>query len=596
MAGRYVEFFSLPYKLYLEDAPVVIEAGKLYHDTKTGGVVGRIRLANVSDAVISAAAVRLIPTRPVGRPVEGEFSELSCAPGEKCAWDEAIEFEDDSLQSFAVEVTEVTFADGSKWTAPADAAWSARKRPAAGRPGPEEAPAKGNKRRDVPDPEEDEEEDEPPKKEKKGSVVIAVVLIVILLLAAVLLYFFVLKNMLAYNAASKLFESGSYAEAETAYLALGEYQDSAELVKECEYRMAKSLFAQGRLEEAEAKFRALGGYKDSLAWADNCLGAIRIRDYDAAGNLMAEGRYAEAKAAYLALGDFKDSEELAQECDYLLAVELMGEGRYDEALPIFAALGDYKDSAALAAECGTGEIPAEEEPWEEEPAEEIPPEEEPPEEPVAEEPAETETAHVYDGTGWQVGQYVFFGNYPQTEAGNDSTPVEWLVLERNGNMALIISRYCLDAQPYYTKLRNVTWEDSTMREWLNETFIYKVFTAAESAAVQVTEVDNGRDQHPNKTNGGNDTRDKIFLLSYTEVQKYFPEKSDRTCTPTAYAVGRDVYVHERSGNTWWWTRSPARTQSQNATLNFEGSRSDYGVSMVSGGVRPALWVDVTKLP
>ena len=50
-----------------------------------------------------------------------------------------------------------------------------------------------------------------------------------------------------------------------------------------------------------------------------------------------------------------------------------------------------------------------------------------------------------------VGDYVTFGRYPQTEAGNDQTPIEWLVLDIIGNQALLLSRYGLDAVPYNKK-------------------------------------------------------------------------------------------------------------------------------------------------
>ena len=40
-----------------------------------------------------------------------------------------------------------------------------------------------------------------------------------------------------------------------------------------------------------------------------------------------------------------------------------------------------------------------------------------------------------------VGNYVTFGHYPQTKNGNDSTPIEWAVLARDGSKALLLSRY-----------------------------------------------------------------------------------------------------------------------------------------------------------
>ena len=89
------------------------------------------------------------------------------------------------------------------------------------------------------------------------------------------------------------------------------------------------------------------------------------------------------------------------------------------------------------------------------------------------------TSAKYDSEKFTIGNYVAFGTYPQTAAGTDKTPIEWLVLDRDGNKALIISRYGLDAQPYNTKCTDITWEKCTLRTWLNSTFMNKAFTSEE---------------------------------------------------------------------------------------------------------------------
>lgn len=52
---------------------------------------------------------------------------------------------------------------------------------------------------------------------------------------------------------------------------------------------------------------------------------------------------------------------------------------------------------------------------------------------------------------WTIGDVVTFGGYPQTAKGNDNTPIEWLVLAREGHSALLLSRYGLDIQPFHRK-------------------------------------------------------------------------------------------------------------------------------------------------
>ena len=143
-------------------------------------------------------------------------------------------------------------------------------------------------------------------------------------------------------------------------------------------------------------------------------------------------------------------------------------------------------------------------------------------------PTPTPTPTTGAASNVKVGDCITFGHYPQTSSGTDSTPIEWLVLDvdTENNTALVISKYGLDAKPYNTEYANVTWETCSLRTWLNNEFMNKAFTAAEQAAILTTTVDNSSSQGWSDTNGGNNTQDKIFLLSYAEANKYFGVRTD----------------------------------------------------------------------
>lgn len=121
----------------------------------------------------------------------------------------------------------------------------------------------------------------------------------------------------------------------------------------------------------------------------------------------------------------------------------------------------------------------------------------------------------------QAGKYVTFGHYPQTKSGDDDNPIQWLILERDGQNALLISKCGLDTKPYDTNENGTTWEKSTIRMWLNAIFYNKAFNSAEQAIILTTSVDNNKEQCYSSwsKNDGNNTQDKIFLLSYAEVKK-----------------------------------------------------------------------------
>lgn len=211
---------------------------------------------------------------------------------------------------------------------------------------------------------------------------------------------------------------------------------------------------------------------------------------------------------------------------------------------------------------------------------------------------------------WEVtqgGKCIVFGQYPQTKDGKDNTPIEWMILDHYGQRALVVSKYGLDAQPYNITGHAATWETCTLRTWLNGTFYNMAFSSAEQAAILTTNVDNSKNQCYSgwETNGGNNTQDKVFLLSYKEAYVYFDVTEDSHCNekspvaPTAYAIAQgadvDSYCKTEDGTAarWWWLRSPGYYQFSAAYVESDGSLDSlYCIDNASGSVRPALWVNI----
>ena len=206
----------------------------------------------------------------------------------------------------------------------------------------------------------------------------------------------------------------------------------------------------------------------------------------------------------------------------------------------------------------------------------------------------------------QTGKCIVFGHYPQTKDGKDNTPIEWLILERDGLNALVVSKYGLDAQPYNISCTDVTWEKCTLRTWLNDTFYNKAFSADEQAAILTTNVDNSKSQCYSgwNTSGGNNTQDKVFLLSYAEANKYFgvtynnSSNTKSRVAPTAYAIAQGTGKNSSYKTVdgidagWWWLRSPGPYPDRAAYVLTDFSLHYIGVRGDSGSVRPALWVNI----
>lgn len=197
-----------------------------------------------------------------------------------------------------------------------------------------------------------------------------------------------------------------------------------------------------------------------------------------------------------------------------------------------------------------------------------------------------------------IGNSVEFGSYPQTADGNDSTPIEWLVLENDGQTALLISRYALDCQLYNTGEEDTTWEQCALRGWLNNEFYNRAFSAEERKRIGKSHV--SADENPSySTDPGNATEDNVFLLSVVEARTYFGSDEARMCAATDYAIQQSAYGSERHktdgrGTCWWWLRSPGDHRDYAVLVNTAGSIGDFGypVYISSGAVRPCVRVSL----
>ena len=176
------------------------------------------------------------------------------------------------------------------------------------------------------------------------------------------------------------------------------------------------------------------------------------------------------------------------------------------------------------------------------------------------------------------------------EFGNYHGNIEWIILDQREEKMLLLSKYALDCRQFHTSHADITWETCSLRKWLNGAFIDDAFSTAERNRIQNTTVT--ADENPKyDTPPGNSTTDQVFLLSITEVNKYFSSNRARQCQGTAYCYAQGAYK-AGSGNCWWWLRSPGSTSYDAAAVCYDGSVDDCDsyVCSVDNAVRPALWI------
>ena len=191
--------------------------------------------------------------------------------------------------------------------------------------------------------------------------------------------------------------------------------------------------------------------------------------------------------------------------------------------------------------------------------------------------------------GASVGEKVYFGKYPYDEDGN-AQEIQWRVLDKKENSVLLLTEYGIDARSYHEEEEDITWENCTMRRWLNEEFLNEAFCDSEKKLIQTTYVDNSLEEGWSYMNGGNNTEDRVFLLSYKEAfEDYFSDDNSRICFSTEYAESQI----RRGGSTSWWLRSPGEDQNYAVVVEKDGScgswfsDSDFFIC-----VRPALWINL----
>ena len=201
-----------------------------------------------------------------------------------------------------------------------------------------------------------------------------------------------------------------------------------------------------------------------------------------------------------------------------------------------------------------------------------------------------------------IGDVITLGQYEQdNDLSNGSEAIDWVVLDVQDGKALVISKYALDAIPYHAEKAEITWEACTLRSWLNNEFLNTAFSAKEQSAILLTTVDNSSAQGYSGyySYDGNNTEDRIFLLSYNEAfNVYFHSNNERVCRLTPYAlanVEKASPMFQVEDIALWWLRSPGENAKCAARIDDDGGRINSPVHREDLAIRPVMWLDLSSL-
>lgn len=175
---------------------------------------------------------------------------------------------------------------------------------------------------------------------------------------------------------------------------------------------------------------------------------------------------------------------------------------------------------------------------------------------------------------------VYFGNYYQSSRfGTTTEPVKWRVLFNGGGKLFLVSDQNLYEHEYATDCTNFTWATCSLRTWLNGTFLTSAFSAKEQAAIANTALENADNLYGEPPTGAAGTTDRVFCLSIAEVTNtdYFPTKSSRIATDTAYAAHQNSAASEGGARAWW--------------LRSRGAYVDWGALVLDDGTVDGIWAN-----
>lgn len=179
-------------------------------------------------------------------------------------------------------------------------------------------------------------------------------------------------------------------------------------------------------------------------------------------------------------------------------------------------------------------------------------------------------------------EVINFGRYMQDKYGKEFSSLSWRVLEKRGDLALLVTEKVIDVIQFSALDKN-DWVTSDLRKWLNTEFTDCAFNDKEKAEIC---------ESP--------TGEKVFLLSIEDYEKYFTNSADARTVHTDYSK-RKAYGHGNPSYAFWWLRTanPIGGWGEGGDVYVfhvcaNGKINPFKRGQYEDGVRPAIWVKSKK--
>lgn len=201
--------------------------------------------------------------------------------------------------------------------------------------------------------------------------------------------------------------------------------------------------------------------------------------------------------------------------------------------------------------------------------------------------------------GADVGDTVTFGTYEQNNNYSDGNEnIEWVVIDKQEDKIMVVSKYIIAGQPFNTTNEgHISWENCTLRKWLNNDFLNEAFSDAEKKLITDTTIFSTEYLAHSTTDYS--TTDKIFLLSENERNMLSSVDALKGIgTDSVIALFGDVANRDSSDfNFLWWLRTTWEDAVDcQASVVYGASYDEHEHDTCnveeSAGVRPAMWISI----
>ena len=242
-----------------------------------------------------------------------------------------------------------------------------------------------------------------------------------------------------------------------------------------------------------------------------------------------------------------------------------------------------------------------------------------------------------------VADKLFIGLFEQDDEDEEPEPIEWRILTVEDGKALVLSEYILTKGSYFNpewiKYKYTYWAESCVaatsstnywgskpadpsrlfgdltpesvpqgwygkrgpekdifyvhaRYWCNEIFYKENLSAEEQERVILSHLTNP-DNPRFRTEGGPDSDDYVFFLSYEEMDAYLPTREDRKASLTTHAY--NIPLEYGTNNSYYWMRGTGENLFSALMIWGGGGVIAYNGADVGHnniGYRPAMWITV----